>query len=184
MDGQAAYFAREAPAVAVDLLGAHLQVRGVGGRIVETEAYTPDDPASHSFRGPTPRNAAMFGPPGCAYIYLSYGIHLCLNVVCAPGHAVLIRALEPTEGLADMAARRGTEAPRLLCSGPGRIGQALGLTLADDGTAFGTRGFALQRGAPVAAGEILSGPRIGISRAADMPWRFGLRGSPCLSRRF
>ncbi|WP_101340981.1 DNA-3-methyladenine glycosylase [Cereibacter azotoformans] len=184
MERAAAFFGRDATSVAVDLVGAHLAVRGAGGRIVETEAYAPDDPASHSFRGPTARNGSMFGSPGCAYVYLSYGIHLCLNVVCAPGHAVLIRALEPTEGLAEMARRRGTEEVKRLCSGPGRIGQALGLSLADDGARFGTAGFLLRPGAPLEAGAILVGPRIGISRAAERPWRFGLRGSPCLSRRF
>lgn len=184
MDCPTAFFARDAASVAVDLLGAHLAVRGAGGRIVETEAYAPDDPASHSYRGRTARNASMFGPPGCAYVYRSYGIHLCLNVVCASGHAVLIRAIEPTLGQALMEARRGTADPRLLCSGPGRIGQALGLTLADDGTAFGRSGFLLRPGPSPGPGEIRSGPRIGISRAADVPWRFGLGGSPCLSRRF
>ncbi|SNX71373.1 DNA-3-methyladenine glycosylase [Cereibacter ovatus] len=176
------FLARDAALVAVDLLGAYLTVRGAGGRIVETEAYAPDDPASHSFRGPGARNATMFGQPGRAYVYLSYGIHLCLNVVCAPGHAVLIRAIEPTKGLDLMAARRGTHDPRKLCSGPGRIGQALGLTLADDGAVFGQGGFDLLPGPAPAA--ILTGPRIGISRAAAVPWRFGVEGSACLSRRF
>lgn len=184
MQPVAAFFARDAASVAVDLLGATLTVRGAGGRIVETEAYAPDDPASHSFRGRTPRNASMFGPPGCAYVYLSYGLHLCLNVVCAPGHAVLVRALEPVEGVPAMQARRGTRDPRQLCSGPGRIGQALGLTLQDDGTPFGTAGFLLRPGPPPGPGAILAGPRIGISRAADVPWRFGLGASPFLSRRF
>ncbi|MGP3695924.1 DNA-3-methyladenine glycosylase [Rhodobacter sp. NSM] len=178
------FFARDAASVAFDLIGAQLAVRGAGGRIVETEAYAPDDPASHSHRGPTARNASMFGPPGCAYIYRSYGIHLCLNVVCAPGHAVLIRALEPTEGLNAMAERRGTAEPRLLCSGPGRIGQALALAPGDDGTPFGSDGFDLRSGTALSADRILVGTRIGITRATDLPWRFGLRGSACLSRRF
>ncbi|MCE6952135.1 DNA-3-methyladenine glycosylase [Cereibacter sphaeroides] len=184
MQFDAAFFARDAASVAVDLIGAHLEVRGAGGRIVETEAYAPDDPASHSYRGPTARNASMFGPPGCAYVYLSYGVHLCLNVVCAPGHAVLVRALEPSEGLPQMAARRGIDDPRRLCSGPGRIGHALGLTLADDGTPFGSRGFLLRPGPPAGHHEVRCGPRIGLSRATEVPWRFGLGGSPCLSRRF
>lgn len=178
------FFDRAAVQVAPELLGAMLEVRGAGGIIVETEAYAPDDPASHSFRGPGARNAAMFGPPGRAYVYRSYGIHLCLNVVCARGHAVLVRALEPKLGLERMAERRGTGDPVRLCSGPGRIGQALGLELADDGTAFGAAGFMLRPGPPPPPLRVTSGPRIGISRAADLPWRFGLSGSPFLSRRF
>ena len=175
------FFDREATAVAAALIGSGLAVRGAGGRVVETEAYAPDDPASHSFRGPTARNASMFGPPGRAYVYLSYGMHLCLNVVCARGHAVLIRAVEPLWGLEAMADRRGTAERRLLCSGPGRLGQALGLTLKDDGRPFDAADFALTPGAP---GKVVAGPRIGISRGTDLPWRFGLAGSSFLSRRF
>lgn len=149
----------------------------MAARIVETEAYTTDDPASHSFGGPRGRNRSMFGPPGLAYIYRSYGIHWCLNVVCRTGEAVLFRALEPLDGLEAMAARRGTDDPRGLCSGPGKIGQALGL----DGRHDGTDILRLYPAPPVA---VVTGPRIGITRATDRAWRFGLAGSPFLSRRF
>ncbi|QUS36978.1 DNA-3-methyladenine glycosylase [Falsirhodobacter algicola] len=172
-----AWFDRPAPEIARALIGAQLLVRGVGGRITETEAYAPDDPASHSFRGPTPRNRAMFGPPGLAYVYRSYGIHLCLNVTCQPGSAVLIRALEPLSGMEAMTARRGTQDPRRLCAGPGCIGQALALRIEDDGTDILT----ILPGPEV---RIVTGPRIGISRAVDLPWRFGMAGSRFLSRPF
>ena len=162
------------------LIGARLEVRGAGGLVIETEAYARDDPASHSFKGRTLRNAAMFGPPGTVYVYLSYGCHLCLNVVGRPGEAVLIRALLPQVGLAAMIARRGTGQD--IASGPGRLGQALGISLADNGCRFGEAGFRLQAGEPSL--RILVGPRIGISRAAERPWRFGLAGSPGLSRPF
>ena len=175
------FFARPSPDVARDLIGAVLMVGPAGGAIVETEAYQPQDPASHSFRGRTPRNAAMFGPVGHAYVYLSYGIHWCLNLVCGtePGSAVLIRALEPLHGLEIMRARRGLDRDRLLCSGPGRLCQALGVTAALDGHALDRPPFALLAGArrPVAAG-----PRIGITKAVDQPWRFTHAGSPFLSR--
>lgn len=171
------WFLRPAPDVARDLIGAQLLVRGIGGRITETEAYTPDDPASHSFAGPRPRNSAMFGPPGLAYVYRSYGIHRCLNVVCTPGSAVLIRGMEPLVGLDAMAARRGLTDPLRLCRGPGCIGQALGLGPEDDGMDI----LQILSG-PEAA--VICGPRIGISRAVDLPWRFGLRGSRFLSRPF
>ena len=160
------------------LLGATLIVRGCAGRIVETEAYAPDDPASHSFPGPTMRNAAMFGPAGHAYVYRIYGLHWCLNVVGAPGHAVLIRALEPLDGIATMQTRRGLGRP--LCKGPGMLAQALGIDGADDGRAFGTPDFRLDLNPP---GDWLTGTRIGITKAADWPMRFGLPG-PWLSRAF
>ncbi|MDH2325349.1 DNA-3-methyladenine glycosylase [Cereibacter sp. SYSU M97828] len=170
------WFDRDAPAVARDLVGTVLSLRGAGGRIVETEAYTQTDPASHSFRGPGLRNRSMFGPPGRAYVYRSYGIHWCLNVVCRSGEAVLIRAIEPTHGLGLMAARRGMSAPRALCSGPGKLGQALGIGPEDDGG-----DLCIAAGAPSA---VIAGPRIGITRAVDVPWRFGEDGSPFLSRPF
>lgn len=164
------------------LIGATLLVDEVGGVIVEVEAYRPDDPASHSHAGPTARNAAMFGPPGRAYVYRSYGIHWCLNLVCGGASAVLIRALEPTAGLEVMAERRGTADPRRLCGGPGRLGQALGITRALDGLPLDAPPFAVI--APEGPREIATGPRIGITKAADKTWRFGLAGSPFLSRPF
>jgi len=172
-----------APDLARRLIGARLTVRGAGGIVVETEAYARDDPASHSHRGPTPRNAAMFGPAGHAYVYRSYGIHLCLNVVARPGEAVLIRALQPDRGIDVMIQRRGRQDLRQLCAGPGRLGQALGLTLADDGQPFGRPDLWLSLAEGQSHG-IVAGPRIGITRATDLPWRFGLAGSPWLSRQF
>lgn len=180
-----AFFARSVHEVAPDLIGATLLVDGVGGIIVETEAYDRQDPASHSFSGPTPRNEVMFGPPGRAYIYLSYGIHWCLNFVCREaghGAGVLIRALEPTTGIAAMIHRRRQQELRSLCSGPGKLGQALGITHALSGKRVDRAPFSLTPGAgrvPVARG-----PRIGISKAVDQPWRFGLAGSPYVSRPF
>lgn len=172
--------------VARQLIGATFTVNGVGGIIVETEAYDRDDPASHSFVGMTKRNAAMFGPPGRAYVYRSYGIHWCLNFVCcAEGHGagVLIRAIEPTVGLAVMIERRGNiQEPRLLCSGPGRVGQALGITPEYSGMRLDKSPFKLIP--PTHAPHIVCGPRIGISKAADVPWRFGLAASRFLSRPF
>ena len=175
------WFDRPADRVARALIGAALVVRGCGGIVTETEAYGPDDPASHSFLGPGRRNAAMFGPPGRAYVYRSYGIHWCLNVVCAPGHAVLLRAFEPVRGLEAMAARRGTDAPRLLACGPGRLGQALGIGPQDNHAAFDRVNFGFLPGPDVA---VVAGPRIGITRAADWPLRFGLKGSAFHSRPF
>jgi DNA-3-methyladenine glycosylase len=178
-----------APAVvAPRLIGVTLLVDGAGGVIVETEAYDGNDPASHCYGGPTARNAAMFGPPGRAYVYRSYGVHWCLNFVCCArgvGAGVLIRALEPTHGLAQMQARRGVQEARLLCAGPGRLGQALGITHALGGAPLDAPPFALLAPAqPVPAKAIARGPRIGISRAVERPWRFGLKGSPFLSRKF
>jgi len=169
--------------IAPDLLGATLLVDGVGGPIVEVEAYDGTDPASHGFRGPTPRNASMFGPSGRAYVYRSYGIHWCLNLVCeeeGSATAVLVRALEPVRGLERMRERRGLDEPRLLCAGPGRLCQALGITGAHDGSRLDAPPFELlPRTEPV---EVLTGPRIGISQAADRPWRYGVAGSRYLSR--
>lgn len=167
------------------LLGARLIVRGVGGTVIETEAYGRDDPASHSFRGLTPRNAPMFGPAGSAYVYLSYGSHLCLNVVGRPGEAVLIRALRPEIGIETMAERRKGAA--LLTAGPGRLGQALGITLFDNGRPFEAAmslGSELVLEAGIQPKDILVGPRIGITKAADLPWRFGMDGVAGLSRPF
>jgi DNA-3-methyladenine glycosylase len=167
------------------LIGATLLVDGVGGRIVETEAYEREDPASHSHRGPTLQNAAMFGRPGDVYVYRSYGIHWCLNIVCraaGDGAAVLIRAIEPLNGLDLMRARRGLEDPRLLCAGPGRLGQALGISAVHNGRRIEAAPFELRSADH--AHPIAFGPRIGISKAAEHPWRFGLAGSRFLSRPF
>lgn len=176
------FFARSAEDVARDLIGAMLRYGDAGGMIVETEAYHPLDPASHSFRGPTPRNAAMFGAPATAYVYRIYGMHWCLNFVCTPGSAVLIRAIEPTLGVAEMTVRRNGLAPRLLASGPGRLCAALGITRDDDGKSVLEPPF--QLAANDRPQELVVGPRIGISKGTDDPLRFGLAGSRYLSRRF
>jgi DNA-3-methyladenine glycosylase len=179
------FFDRSVHVVAPELIGTTLLVDGVGGTIVEVEAYHHTDPAAHSYRGRTNRNAAMFGPAGHAYVYRSYGIHWCVNFVCEGegiASAVLIRALVPEVGLAAMRRRRGTGDERLLCAGPGRLCAALGITHAHDGMALDRPPFALlARSGPVA---VIAGPRIGITRAAELPWRYGLAGSAYLSRRF
>ncbi len=179
------FFARSVHEIAPELIGATLLVDGVGGVIVELEAYHHTDPAAHSYNGPTERNRVMFGPPGFAYVYRSYGIHWCLNFVCEPAgsaSAVLIRALAPTEGLAAMRRRRGVSEPRDLCSGPGKLAQALAITHKHNGLALDRTPFELRarEGAP----EIVTGPRIGISKAVEHPWRYGLKGSKFWSKPF
>ena len=178
-----------AVALAPQLLGWELVGMGVAGRIVEVEAYEPDDPASHTFQGKTKRNAVMFGPPGRLYAYLIYGIHICANVVVGPpgrGAAVLIRALEPTEGVALMAERRGSASTKDLCSGPGKLCQALGISLDLDGSDLLDRRspVRLRPPAQTLTERIVTGPRIGITKAVGQPWRFGLADSPHLSRPF
>jgi DNA-3-methyladenine glycosylase len=177
------FFARSVHEVAPDLIGATLLVDGAGGRIVEIEAYDHEDPASHGYRGRTERNASMFGPPGHAYVYRSYGVHWCLNLVCEEegvANAVLLRALEPTHGLDVMRARRGLADERLLCSGPGRLCQALGVSREHDGLPLDRAPFELlEREGAVA---VVTGPRIGITRAAELPWRYAEAGSRFLSR--
>ena len=177
------FFARSVHEVAPDLIGVTLLVDGVGGRIVEVEAYDQEDPASHGYGGRTARNVSMFGPPGHAYVYRSYGIHWCLNLVCGEegtAEAVLIRALEPTEGVELQRARRGVADLRLLCAGPGRVCQALGIARAHDGLPLDRPPFVLEerRDAP----EIVTGPRVGITRATELSWRYALAGSRFLSR--
>ena len=179
------FFARSVHEVAPELIGATLLVDGVGGLIVEVEAYHHTDPAAHSFRGRTERNAVMFGPPGHAYVYRSYGIHWCLNFVCeadGSASAVLIRAIEPTEGLARMRRRRRLDDLRLLCAGPGRVGEALGIDRGYNGLALDRPPFLLKPAAE--RPELAAGPRIGITKAVDLPWRYGLKGSRFLSKPF
>ena len=179
------FFGRDVHAVARDLIGATFLFNSVGGRIVEVEAYHHTDPAAHSFNGRTERNAVMFGPPGFAYVYRSYGIHWCLNFVCereGSASAVLIRALEPTDGIATMRRRRGLKDARLLCSGPGRLCEALGVTGAHSGLALDRPPFRLEP-RPDAV-EIAIGPRIGITKAVELPWRYGLAGSRFVSKPF
>ena len=177
------FFARSVHEVAPDLIGVMLLVDGAGGPIVEVEAYDHEDPAAHGYGGRTERNASMFGPPGHAYVYRSYGVHWCLNFVCeeeGSASAVLIRALEPAQGLDAMRERRGVDDPRLLCAGPGRLCQALGITRAHDGLALDEPPFELV--SRETKPEIAVGARIGITKAADRPWRYVLAGSKFLSR--
>jgi DNA-3-methyladenine glycosylase len=179
------FFARSVHEVAPELIGARLLVDGVGGTIVEVEAYDHEDPAAHGFRGQTARNASMFGPPGHLYVYRSYGIHWCANLVCGDegvASAVLLRALEPTRGLEVMRARRNLAEARLLCKGPGRLCQALGITRAHDGLPLDEPPFELRE--RVSEPELVTGPRVGITRAKALPWRYGLSGSDDVSRPF
>jgi DNA-3-methyladenine glycosylase len=179
------FFARSVHEIAPDLIGATLLVNGVGGIIVELEAYHHTDPAAHSFNGPTPRNQVMFGPGGFVYVYRSYGIHWCVNFVCekqGSASAVLIRALEPTHGIAAMRRRRGVQEARSLCSGPGKLTEALGITHAHNGLALDAPPFALY--ARTGKVEVATGLRIGITKAVELPWRYGLKGSKFLSKPF
>jgi DNA-3-methyladenine glycosylase len=180
-----AFFDRSVHLVAPDLIGATLLVEGVGGIIVEVEAYHHTEPAAHSYRGETPRNAVMFGPPGYAYVYRSYGIHWCVNFVCeskGSASAVLIRAIEPRHGLPTMQRRRGLAEARLLCSGPGRLCEALAITGAHNGLALDQQPFELRaRDQPV---DVAFGVRIGLTKAVELPWRYGLAGSRFLSKPF
>jgi len=180
-----AFFGRSVHKVAPDLIGATLLVDGVGGVIVEVEAYHHTDPAAHSYRGPTPRNMVMFGPPGFVYVYRSYGIHWCVNFVCekeGSASAVLIRALEPTHGIAAMRRRRGLDDERLLCSGPGKLTEALGITHDHNGLPLDAPPLALY--ARPQKPDIVAGVRIGLTKAVDLPWRYGVRGSKFLSKPF
>jgi DNA-3-methyladenine glycosylase len=180
-----AFFARSVHEVAPDLIGATLLMNGVGGIIVEVEAYHHTDPAAHSYRGPTPRNQVMFGPPGFAYVYRSYGIHWCVNFVCeekGTASAVLIRALEPTHGIALMRRRRHVENVRALCSGPGKLTEALAITIAHNALPLDRSPIALH--ARTGDVEIAAGVRIGITKAVELPWRYGMKGSKFLSKPF
>jgi len=179
------FFARSVHEVAPELIGATMLVNGVGGIIVEVEAYHQTEPAAHSYRGPTPRTMVMFGPPGFAYVYRSYGIHWCINFVCekeGSAAAVLIRALQPTHGLAAMRRRRGLKEERTLCSGPGKLASALAITHAQNGLALTAPPFSIH--ARTFTPEIATGVRIGITKAAELPWRYGLKGSRFVSKPF
>jgi DNA-3-methyladenine glycosylase len=180
-----AFFARSVHEVAPDLIGVTMLVDGVGGVIVEVEAYHHTEPAAHSFNGPTPRNMVMFGPPGFVYVYRSYGIHWCINFVCekeGSAAAVLIRALLPTHGIPAMRRRRELHDERSLCSGPGKLCEALAITDKHNGKALDTPPFALH--ARTGKTDVVTGVRIGITKAAELPWRYGLKGSKFVSKPF
>jgi len=179
------FFDRSVHEVAPDLIGATLLFNGTGGVIVEVEAYHHTEPAAHSFNGKTERNAVMFGPPGFSYVYRSYGVHWCVNFVCeaeGSASAVLIRGLQPTHGIAAMKRRRGLDDERLLCAGPGRLCEALGITHVHNALRLDRPPFELR--APAERPEVATGIRIGISKAAELPWRYGLKGSRFLSKPF
>lgn len=178
-------FLQDAASLAKSLIGSTFFINGVGGIIVETEAYDRHDPASHSFSGPTKRNQVMFEGPALLYVYRSYGVHWCVNFTCREkgyGAAVLLRALEPTQGIDVMKKRRKTDNLRLLCAGPGRLAQSLGITDAFNGLPLDDPIITFKK--PSKKARIIKGPRIGISKATDIPWRFGLKDSPFLSRPF
>ena len=179
------FFDRSVHEVAPDLIGTTLLVDGVGGIIVEVEAYHHTDPAAHSYNGPTPRNLVMFGPPGFSYVYRSYGIHWCVNFVCegaGSASAVLIRALQPTHGIPAMRRRRSLHDERALCSGPGKLTEALGVTHTQNGLALDAPPFAIH--SRVGQVDVVTGIRIGLTKAVDLPWRYGLKGSKFLSKPF
>ncbi len=181
----AAFFDRSVHLVARELIGCQLFYRGCGGAIVETESYERDDPACHAYVGLTKRTETLFGPPGRAYVYLSYGIHSLLNAVAEPegeAAAVLIRALEPTAGLDEMQARRGKRPDVELCSGPGKLTEALGIGLDANGTDLSADPFLLLPHEDGWQGEIVTSPRVGITKAVERPWRFSLAGSEFVSR--
>jgi DNA-3-methyladenine glycosylase len=179
------FFGRSVHEVAPDLIGATFLVGGVGGIIVEVEAYHHSEPAAHSYNGPTPRNLVMFGPAGFSYVYRSYGIHWCVNFVCeeeGSASAVLIRALQPTHGIPVMRRRRGLYDERALCSGPGKLCEALGITIKHSELPLDRPPIALH--ARIGKADLVSGVRIGITKAAELPWRYGLKGSKFLSKPF
>jgi DNA-3-methyladenine glycosylase len=179
------FFDRSVHLVARELIGCRLLFAGCGGMIVETESYERDDPACHAYVGLTARTEVLFGPPGRAYVYLSYGIHSLLNFVAEPGGeaaAVLVRALEPTTGLEAMRARRGDRPDRDLCSGPGKLTEALGIDLAQNGADLARDPFLLLPRQDGWQGGVVTGPRVGITKAVERPWRFGLAGSPHMSK--
>jgi DNA-3-methyladenine glycosylase len=180
-----AFFARSVHDVARDLVGCALLHDGVGGIVVETESYHRDDPACHAYGGPTPRSEILWGTPGTAYVYFSYGIHSLLNAVAEPegeAAAVLIRAIEPRWGIEAMRERRGREDVRELCSGPGKLTEALGVGLADNGRSLLEPPFDLRAPSGDPSLEIVTAPRVGITKAADFPWRFCAAGSRFVSR--
>jgi DNA-3-methyladenine glycosylase len=179
------FFERSVHEVARNLVGCRLLFGGVGGTIVETESYERDDPACHAFVGLTERTSVLFGPPGRAYVYLSYGIHSLLNAVCEPegeAAAVLIRALEPTTGLGEMRARRGERPDADLCSGPGKLTEALGIGLEQNDAELVREPFLLEAPRNGERPEVVVGPRIGITKAVERPWRFCAAGNPHVSR--
>jgi DNA-3-methyladenine glycosylase len=179
------FFDRSVHLVARELIGCRLFFAGCGGTIVETESYERDDPACHAYVGLTDRTEVLFGPPGRAYVYLSYGIHSLLNFVAEPegeAAAVLIRALEPTAGLEQMRARRGERPDRELCSGPGKLTEALGIGLEQNEADLSRDPFMVLPPEPGSALEVLTGPRIGITKAVERPWRFAATGSPYVSK--